>query len=260
MLFRNCGNGTVWNGLKMLRTDMEEEWRTVEENPLYQVSNLGKVRVIERTQKCGKNGRSYRTYPSQIMSTFLHDNGKGNKNVVVQMRDGKKQIRRSVAKLVLLAFVGKPPKMAKQPIHIDGNPFNNCLSNLKWDVDKSYYLPINERARELFYTYAYRFIKAYIRMKNIKHIIFLFLEKDDFMQECAIRIWNVIDCYDESHCSFKRFVFIKCEWVFKKMYKKYARRREIAPMKNIESEMVTEDTPLDYIKELSYEEHFYGND
>lgn len=35
---------------------MEEEWRTVEENPLYQVSNLGKVRVIERTQKCGKNG------------------------------------------------------------------------------------------------------------------------------------------------------------------------------------------------------------
>lgn len=237
---------------------MDEEWREIKENLLYEVSNLGRVRVKERTRQCGKNGKSYRTYPAQIMSTFLHDNGKGNKNVVVQMRDGKKQVRRSVATLVLYAFVGAPPKLAKQPVHIDGNPLNNELSNLKWDVDKTHYLPANKAARALFYKYAYTFIKQYIRAKNLYKYKFGYMDKDDFAQECAFRIWNVIDCYDEAHCTFKRFIFLKCEWVFKRLYKKYKRRNEIVYIKNIESEIVTEDRPIDYIKELSYEENFYG--
>ena len=84
------------------------------------------------------------------------------------------------------------------------------------------------------------------------------MDKDDFAQECAFRIWNVIDCYDETHCTFKRFIFLKCEWVFKRLYKKYKRRNEIVYIKNIESEIVTEDRPIDYIKELSYQENFYG--
>lgn len=240
---------------------MDEVWREIKENPLYEVSNLGRVRVKERTRQCGKGGKIYRTYPAQIMSTFLHDNGKGNKNVVVQMRDGKKQVRRSVATLVLYAFVGNPPKLAKQPVHIDCNPLNNKLSNLKWDVDKTYNMPVNETARELFLKYAYAFIKQYIRAKNLYKCKLGYIDKDDFIQECAFRIWNVIDCYDETHCTFKRFIFLKCEWIFKKLYKKYKRRDEIVCIKNIESEIVTEDRPIDYIKELSYkEEHYYGEE
>ena len=235
----------------------EEEWRDIEENPLYEVSNLGRIRVKERTRSCGKNGKSWRTYPAQIMSCFLHDNGSGGKNLVVQMRNGKTQQRRSVAMLVLLAFVGKPPKFAKQPKHLNGDAMDNRLQNLAWDVDRSYYMPINETARSLFNTYGYIFIKSYIKSKDLYNIKFDFMDKDDFAQECAMRIWNVIDLYDEARCSFKRFVFIKCEFVFNKMYKKYARRREIAPIIHIESEMPTEDRPLDYIKELSYEERFY---
>lgn len=232
----------------------DEEWREIKENPLYEVSNLGRVKVKERTRSCGKNGKSSRTYPAQIMSTFIHDNGLGRKNVVVQMRDGKKQVRRSVAKLVLLAFVGDPPKLAKQPLHIDGNPLNNTLKNLRWDVDKSYYLPVNNTARELFNKYVYSFICAYVSYKNLRKS--KQIDVDDFINDCAFKIWNVIDAYDESHCSFKRFVFMKCEWIFKKTYKKIKRRREIVQMIHF-SDLITEQRPIDYIKELSYEEKFY---
>ena len=231
-----------------------EEWRQIAENPLYEVSNMGRVRVKERTRNCGKNGKSKRTYPAQIMATFLHDNGQGNKNVVVQMRDGKKQVRRSVAKLVLLAFTGAPPKMAKQPMHIDGNALNNNLSNLRWNVDKSYFLPKNQYARDLYKKYAIPFVRSYLTHKNLwrgKKI-----DPDDFVSDCLLRIWNVIDVYDKTHCSFKRFVYIKCEWIFKKTYKKIARRNELLAIKNF-SDYVSEDLPIDHIKELSYEEKFY---
>lgn len=232
-----------------------EKWLDIEEfKGLYQVSNLGQVRSVERHINT-------RTYPSVIMKQYPHYNGKKVAGTRVHLRSQKKagQIQRSVGKLVLITFQGSPPKCAKQVIHIDGNPFNNELSNLKWDVDKSFYLPINETARELFNKYAYAFIKSYIRKKNLYNIKFGYMDKDDFTQECALAIWNVIDCYEETHCTFMRFIFIKCEWVFRRFYKKYARRQEIAPTMNIESEMVTDDLPIDYIKELSYEEHFYGD-
>lgn len=232
-----------------------EKWLDIEEfKGLYQVSNFGRVRSVERHINT-------RTYPSVIMKQYTHYNSKQVAGMRVKLRNPNNagQIQRSVGKLVLLTFIGKPPKLAKQVVHIDGDATNNKLSNLAWDVDKSYYLPNNENARELFNKYAYLFIKSYIRCKNIFHTQYGYLDKDDFMQECAIAIWNVIDCYDETHCTFKRFIFIKCEWVFRKLYKKYVRRREIAPTMNIESELITEDMPLDHIKELSYEEKFYGD-
>lgn len=235
---------------------MDEEWRAIEENPLYEISNFGRVRVKERIRFCGKKGKTKRIYPAQIMATFLHDNGKGNKNVIVQMRDGKKQVHRSVAKLVLLAFVGKPPKLAKQPLHLDGNPLNNHLSNLRWDVDKSYFLPINQEARYLFNEYAISLVRSYVTHKNLwrnKKI-----DPDDFVSDCLLQIWNVIDLYDKTHCTFKRFIYMKCEWIFKRTYKKIARRNEIATIIKF-SDMVSDKKPIDCIKELSYEENFYGN-
>lgn len=235
-----------------------EEWRTVDENHDYEVSNEGRVRVRERVRICG-NGNARHVYPAKIMSTFLHDNGKGNKNVVVQMRDGKRQVRRSVASLVLLAFVGIPPKNAKQPKHLDGNPLNNCLSNLAWDVDKAYGMPPNKTAREYFDKYAYNFIRAYVAKNGLWRCkMYGYLNVDDFIQECAIAIWGVIDLYDEKKCSFMRFVFIKCDFQFKKMYEKYVRRQRIAPTVYF-SDMEREYMPLDHYKELSYEEKFYGD-
>lgn len=241
--------------------DLErEEWRQIAENPLYEVSNMGRVRVKERTRNCGKNGKSKRTYPAQIMATFLHDNGQGNKNVVVQMRDGKKQVRRSVPKLVLLAFVGLPHGMAKQPKHLNGNALDNRLQNLEWDVAASKINCINLEARELFNRYAYAFIKSFIKRSNLSTFLkkLIFYSKDDFIQDCAMRIWNVIDLYDKSHCKFITFVFNICRYKQKTLLKKYLRRERIAKIINIESEFIDENMPIDYCRALSYEEKFYG--
>ncbi len=45
--------------------------------------------------------------------------------------DGK-QRRRSVHRLVALAFLGAPPSERHQVAHNDGNPSNNMLANLRW--------------------------------------------------------------------------------------------------------------------------------
>lgn len=90
-----------------------EEWREIKENPLYEVSNFGRVRVKERTRNCGRNGKSKRTYPAQIMATFLHDNGKGNKNVVVKMRDGKKTGEEKCCKIGFVGFCWRTAEVGK---------------------------------------------------------------------------------------------------------------------------------------------------
>ncbi|MBS7398246.1 MAG: hypothetical protein KIG32_07510 [Ruminiclostridium sp.] len=83
---------------------MGEEWRDIEEfKGIYQVSNCGRVRSVERYINT-------RTYPAQIIKPFVGNNG----CVMVRLRQKNKgQLRRSVAKLVLLAFVSEPPGTAK---------------------------------------------------------------------------------------------------------------------------------------------------
>ena len=225
----------------------EDKGKIYDYRGLYQVSNMGRVRSVERHINT-------RTYPSVIMKQYTHTNGKAVVGMRVHLRSPNRagQIQRSVGKLVLMTFEGKPPKLAKQVIHKDGDATNNVLSNLAWDVDKSYFSVKNDEARKLFYKFAYKFVRDYVAAKDLWKIRFSCFDVDDFIQECVFAIWNVIDIYSENHCTFKRFVFIKCEWVFNKLYKKYKNREKIAPMRNIESEMVTEDRPLDYIKELSY--------
>lgn len=55
--------------------------------------------------------------------------------VVSLMRDGKAHTK-SIASLVLAAFVGPRPK-GHHNAHNDGNPWNNTLENLRWATPKS---------------------------------------------------------------------------------------------------------------------------
>ena len=65
---------------------MEEFWKPMAEfNGTYEVSNLGRVRSIERYINT-------RTYPAQIMKPFIGNND----CLMVKLRDGKKQYRRSI--------------------------------------------------------------------------------------------------------------------------------------------------------------------
>lgn len=226
---------------------MEKEiWKDIEEfKDSYQVSNLGRVRSKERYLNT-------RIYPSQIMKSFVGN----NKSVFVQLRNGKSQLKRSVAKLVLLTFVGQPPKNARQAKHLDGNTNNNHLDNLAWDVDITYGLPPNLKARELFNSEAERMVDIFISKNWYNKISFGEVDIHDFRQECLIAIWNVVDMlenYDKQH--FYYFCEKKCRWVFNRFYKKYKGRHRYIYFSQIVSNEA-EECLIDKISELSYKEYF----
>lgn len=223
-----------------------EIWKDIEEfKDSYQVSNLGRVRSKERYINT-------RTYPSQIMRQYIRNNN----SVQVNLRNGKSQVSRSVAKLVLLAFVGQPPKNAKQVKHLDRNPNNNRLDNLEWDVDCTYGLPPNAKARDLFNNYADRMIDIFINKNQYYKISFGEVDIQDFKQECLIAIWNIIDMLDNYDLNyFYCLCSKKCRWVFNRFYKKYKGRHRYIYF----SQFVNKEDENDFSEnmiELSYKEYF----
>lgn len=92
---------------------MQEIWKSVPgfENQ-YDVSSQGRVRTFRR----GANGRLLKPgrMPQGHLSVAL---GRGNSQCV--------------HKLVLLAFVGPPPK-GYECLHGNGDPSDNRLENLRW--------------------------------------------------------------------------------------------------------------------------------
>lgn len=94
-----------------------EEWRDVKDFPGYQVSNTGKIKsfINNRHGICKK---------SHILKPVL--NPKGYETVTL----GRKN-RRLVHRLVATEFIPNPDDL---PLvrHIDDNPRNNNVSNLRW--------------------------------------------------------------------------------------------------------------------------------
>ena len=97
---------------------MEEEWRDIEGyEGLYQVSNLGRVRSMNYRNK--KHAR--------IMSPTRV--GRGYKGITL-WKD-KNSRRFTIHKLVAMTFLPNPCN--KENVHhIDGNMYNNAVSNLEW--------------------------------------------------------------------------------------------------------------------------------
>lgn len=215
-----------------------EEWRDIPEfKGLYQVSSQGKVKSLERFAYT-------RTYPSQIIKPFIGNNN----SVMVRLRNGKKQVRRSVAKLVVLAFIGEPPQDSKQIRHKDGNPNNNCLENLEWDICSGYYVEPNEKNRKLFYEKAEKMVDIFIAKEAKVHALkFSYADVDDYKQLCLFKIWKYIDVYNED-VNFFTFCATKCQDVFNTLYAKESKKN-----KNFIyiEDMATEKRPLDHIIELS---------
>lgn len=87
---------------------------------LYQVSNLGRVRTL-RTNT-GDDG-------------IMYQRKKKNGYMIVQFRIGNVVYTHSVHRLVALAFIPNPENKPEID-HIDGNPSNNIITNLKWATPK----------------------------------------------------------------------------------------------------------------------------
>ena len=106
---------------------MEEMWKDIKgyEN-LYQVSNLGRIRVLPKVVKC--KGGATRTTPGKIMETELNYNGYPSIRLV---REGKR-MRHRIHILVWEAF-GTSERNGKKIVidHIDNDKTNCRIDNLQ---------------------------------------------------------------------------------------------------------------------------------
>ena len=91
--------------------DVLEEWRTIEEFPVYSVSNMGRV----------KNRKG------EIMQGGLDKNGYRQ----VTLSDGHNQYNRRFCRLVAIAFLENPLNLPMVN-HKDEIKTNDCAENLEW--------------------------------------------------------------------------------------------------------------------------------
>lgn len=97
---------------------MSETWRVIPGFPNYEVSDQGQIRSRRRR---GSSGGAL------IPSLDRHGYGR------VHMYDTTgKRVNLTVHKVVLLAFVGPRPATHTHIRHLDGNPRNNRLENLRY--------------------------------------------------------------------------------------------------------------------------------
>lgn len=110
---------------------MDEQWLpVVGYEGLYEISNLGFVRALERKGVyAGRWRPTEMTFPARPMR--LSQTRAGYKYVALKQPNGK-SIKFLVHRLVMRAFVGEPPRDRPQVNHIDGTKANNVVSNLEY--------------------------------------------------------------------------------------------------------------------------------
>ena len=103
-----------------------EQWRPTVGYKGYEVSDLGRVRSLDRLISTSV-GKGYRRIQGRILSPWTHYFG----YKVVRLAADGKYVTWYVHALVLTAFRGScPDGMVCR--HLDGDPANNCLNNLCW--------------------------------------------------------------------------------------------------------------------------------
>lgn len=106
---------------------MTEIWRDiVGYEGLYQVSNLGRVKSLDKYDNKG------RFHAERIKSQV--NNGKGY--LIVNLKHNGKQRMRTVHRLVAEAFIANPNNY-EDVNHIDGNKENNQVDNLEFCTHRS---------------------------------------------------------------------------------------------------------------------------
>ena len=106
-------------------TGENELWMSVVGTDKYSVSNIGRVRTIERRVK---NKQSTKLVPMRILKQ--HINQKGYPVVGLNIKNDTPRIK-TVHRLVAKAFV--PNSLNKPEVnHKDGNKQNNYYKNLEW--------------------------------------------------------------------------------------------------------------------------------
>ena len=108
----------------------KEIWKSVVGyEKLYEVSNLGNVRSIERYVKYTKwkTGTHFQLRKQKLLKQVKMKNG----YIRVEISDNGNHKLQLVHRLVAQAFIPNPNNYS-QINHIDCNKENNCVDNLEW--------------------------------------------------------------------------------------------------------------------------------
>lgn len=108
-----------------------EIWKTLDFASLYQVSNMGRVKVTT-CEKWHNESKRLNYYDSHIMAQAI--NKQGYLIVSVITNEGKHKTYR-VNRLVLSAFVDNPQSLP-HACHINEDKLDNRLVNLEWGTAK----------------------------------------------------------------------------------------------------------------------------
>lgn len=105
---------------------IEEEWKDIEGyEGKYQVSNLGRVKSLERVVPNGESG--FRIVKEKFLQT------KSNQNKYIKVSLSGRSFR--VHRLVAEAFIENPNSLPEVN-HKDGLKCNNVITNLEWCTPK----------------------------------------------------------------------------------------------------------------------------
>lgn len=114
-------------------TMLTEQWKSIEGyKGLYEVSNLGQVRSLDRVMKVDNHHNiKMKKYKGMVLKPLLSQ----RKHSRVSLYKEKTSKRHLIHRLVAFAFIPNPEN--KPHInHLDSDPTNNRVDNLEWVTPK----------------------------------------------------------------------------------------------------------------------------
>lgn len=110
----------------------EEIWKpVVGHEGLYEVSNLGRIRALERMRRgvSAKSGKEFfRRIPGKLLAPAPHTAGYLGLSLTAA---GGKPVSHLIHRIVAEAFLPNPRELPYVN-HLDANKHNNAVSNLEW--------------------------------------------------------------------------------------------------------------------------------
>lgn len=182
-----------------------EEWKEIEGFPGYKISNLGRV--------ASPLGRELN----------IQHTGDKYKEAYIVLTVGGKRCSRHIAQLVYLHFSEKKMKyQGSQVLHIDGNPDNNRIDNLRTALTVQD--AVTEEQRRVYEEWCLPSIKLVIKQQNINA---LQIDVDNFIGEAALALWKYLPLYDPKRYKFITWAKRYIRWALLKELEKKSKYKKL---------------------------------
>ena len=181
-----------------------EEWRDIEDyKGKYQVSNIGRVKSLERTIWTGKG--YYKTLPERILKLRKRKDGYLQ---IKLYKDGAEKVY-LVHRLVSEAFIPNPNNLPEIN-HKDENKQNNCVDNLEW-CSRSYNNRYNGRAKKAGKKLAEKLSKPVYSISKESGLITYWKSATVASRQIGISQSNICNCLKGKRKSTGGFYWIYSE-------------------------------------------------